>query len=447
LTSPHPPYHITPDRVSEKRGTVVISKPAYDEVDLSSMAFWSRTADERELSFSVLRRERPVSWHRPLENPLLPVGGPDAGYWAVVCHEDVVAVSKDPQTFCSGQGVMYGDAPPEMLEASQSFLAMDAPRHGKLRRLVASAFTPRRVALIDEQIRAQARAIVDDLLPLGECDVVEHISRRLPMLTISEMMGVAPADSDRFADLANRLVGAGDPDVIGDGNPLELMFECLVGLTTMALGLAADRRARPADDLMTALVQAEVEGDRLTDEEIGAFFVLLNVAGNDTTRHTISHGLRALTRFPDQRRLLMDDFGNRIDGAIDEMLRWSTPVMNFRRTATRDVELRGSAIAEGEKVVLFYSSANRDERVFEDPERFDILRHPNPHVGFGGGGPHFCLGFSLARAELRAIFDEMVHRVPDIAAGEPEYLGGNFMNGIKRLPVRFTPTGSWAHCG
>jgi cytochrome P450 len=198
---------------------------------------------------------------------------------------------------------------------------------------------------------------------------------------------------------------------------------------------------------MTALVQAEVEGDRLTDEEIGAFFVLLNVAGNDTTRHTISHGLRALTQFPDQRRLLMDDFGNRIDGAIDEMLRWSTPVMTFRRTATHDVELRGRTIAQGDKVVLFYCSANRDERVFEEPERFDILRHPNPHVGFGGGGPHFCLGFSLARAELRAIFDEMLHRVPDIAAGEPEYLGGNFMNGIKRLPVRFTPTGPRAQGG
>jgi cytochrome P450 len=420
----------------------MLAKPTYDEVDLSSMAFWSRTADERERSFSVLRRERPVSWHRPLENPLLPPGGPDAGYWAVVCHEDVVAVSKDPQSFCSGQGVMYGDAPPEMLEASQSFLAMDAPRHGKLRRLVASAFTPRRVALIDEQVRTQARAIVDDLLPLGECDVVEHISRRLPMLTISEMMGVAPADSDRFADLANRLVGAGDPDVIGEGNPLELMFECLVGLTSMALELAAERRAHPADDLMTALVQAEVDGDRLSDPEIGAFFVLLAVAGNDTTRNTVSHGLKAFCDRPDQRRLLLDDFDGRADGAVEEMVRWATPVMTFRRTATRDLELRGTPIAKGDKVVLFYSSANRDERAFDAPERFDILRDPNPHVGFGGGGPHFCLGFALARTQLRSIFGELLHRLPDLEVGEPEYLVGSFIHGVKRMPCRFTPGGA-----
>ena len=193
--------------------------PAFDEVDLSTMAFWSTTAAERERSFAVLRRERPVSWHRPLENPLLPDAG-GGGYWAVVRHADVVAVSKDPQTFCSGRGVMYGDAPPELLEASQSFLAMDAPRHAKLRRLVASAFTPRRVATIDAQIRAQARAVVDELVERGDCDAVEHVSRRLPMWTISEMMGVAPEDGDAFAAMANRLVAAGDPEIAGDNDPL-----------------------------------------------------------------------------------------------------------------------------------------------------------------------------------------------------------------------------------
>jgi cytochrome P450 len=356
----------------------------------------------------------------------------------VVLHEDVVAVSKDPQTFCSGRGVIYGDVPAELLEATQSFLAMDAPRHGKLRRLVASAFTPRRVALIDEQIRAQARAIVDDLVQLGDCDVVEHVSRRLPMWTIAEMMGVAPAEHDAFAHLANRMVGAGDPDVVGDGNPLEVIVECIVGLTGIALRLASERRAEPADDLMTALVQAEVDGDRLSDPEIGAFFVLLAVAGNDTTRNTISHGLKALCDQPDQRRLLLEDFEGRVDGAVEEMVRWGTPVMTFRRTATRDVELRGAPIAEGDKVVLFYSSANRDERVFEAPERFDILRHPNPHVGFGGGGPHFCLGYALARTQLRSIFDELLHRLPDLEVGQPEYLAGSFIHGVKSMPCRFT---------
>jgi cytochrome P450 len=411
--------------------------PAYDEVELSSMAFWSGTAVERERSFSVLRRDRPISWHRPLENPLLPDAGPGGGYWAVVCHADVVVVSKDPQTFCSGRGVMYGDAPPELLEASQSFLAMDAPRHAKLRRLVASAFTPRRVATIDEQIRAQARAIVDDLARVGDCDLVEHVSRRLPMWTISEMMGVAPADSDSFAAMANGLVAAGDPEVVGGRNPLEVVVECLMGLTGMALELAAARRGRPADDLMTALVEAEIDGDRLTDAEIGAFFVLLAVAGNDTTRNTISHSLRAFAENPEQRSRLLEDFDGRIAGAVEEMVRWATPVMTFRRTATRHVELHGTPIAEGDKVVLFYSSANRDERAFSSPERFDIGRDPNPHVGFGGGGPHFCLGFFLARTQLRSIFDELLHRVPDLEVGEPEYVPGSFIHGVKRLPGRF----------
>jgi cytochrome P450 len=419
----------------------------YDEVDISSTAFWSLSPEERDRSFEQLRRERPVSWHRPAEGGLVPQDHVDPGYWAVVLHEDVIAVSKNPQTFCSARGVMLEDIPEEITEAASSFLTMDAPRHNTLRRLVASAFTVRRVARIEEQIRLHARNIVTELAPLGECDLVAQVAERLPVLVLSDMMGVSAADRELVATAANEMVGWNDPELVGEREPIELTYHALLNLTGVALRMAEERRSHPADDLITALVQAEVEGDRLTDEEIGAFFVLLNVAGNDTTRHTISHGVRALTQFPDQRRLLMDDFGNRIDGAIDEMLRWSTPVMNFRRTATRDVELRGCAIAEGEKVVLFYSSANRDERVFEDPERFDILRHPNPHVGFGGGGPHFCLGFSLARAELRAIFDEMLHRVPDITAGEPQYLGGNFMNGVKRLPVRFTPTGPRARSG
>jgi len=408
---------------------------AYDDVDLSSMAFWSTTAVERDRSFAVLRRERPVSWHRPPENPLLPVDAA-GGFWAVVRHADVVAVSKDPQTFCSGRGVIYGDAPAELLEASQSFLAMDAPRHTKLRRLVAAAFTPRRVATIDAQIRGQARAIVDELIERGDCDAVEHISRRLPMWTIAEMMGVAPEVRDPYTSMANRMVAAADPEVAAGSDPLTVIVECIMGLTGMALELAAARRARGADDLMTALVEAEVDGDRLTDAEIGAFFVLLAVAGNDTTRNTISHTLVALSRNPDQRRLLAGGFAARIDRAVEEMVRWATPVMTFRRTATRDAELCGVPIAEGDKVVLFYSSANRDERVFEAPERFDTGRDPNPHVGFGGGGPHFCLGFFLARTQLRSIFDELLHRLPDLEVGEPEYVPGSFIHGVKRLPCR-----------
>jgi cytochrome P450 len=210
-------------------------------------------------------------------------------------------------------------------------------------------------------------------------------------------------------------------------------------LTAAALDLAEKRRSAPGEDLMTALVQAEVDGERLTEEEISAFFVLLAVAGNDTTRHTTSHGMRALCEFPTQRQLLTEDLPGRIETAVEEFVRWATPVMTFRRNATRDAELGGQAIGAGEKVVMFYVSANRDEQAFEHPDRFDVLRSPNRHVGFGGGGPHYCLGASLARTQLRAIFTELLTRLPDIEVGEPEPLVGNFINGIKRMPCRFTP--------
>ncbi|MGH3631595.1 MAG: cytochrome P450, partial [Sciscionella sp.] len=218
-----------------------------------------------------------------------------------------------------------------------------------------------------------------------------------------------------------------------------VLLDGLMVLHTVAFALTESRRRQPADDLMTALVQAEVEGNRLTDEEIAAFFVLLCVAGNDTTRQTTSHTMLALQRNPGQRAALMADFDGGIETAVEEFVRWSSPVLSFRRTARRDTEIRGQRITEGEKVVLFYLSGNRDPAVFAEPHTFDISRKPNPHVGFGGGGPHFCLGSHLARMQLRAIFDELLHRLPDIEVGEPEYLAGNFINGIKRLPCRFTP--------
>jgi len=424
-----------------------MSKPAYDEVPLSAASFWDSTAEERERSYRLLRDERPISWHRAAEGGLVKADSVDPGYWAVVLHEDVVTVSKRADTFCSGRGVMLEDVPEELLEAAQSFLAMDSPRHTKLRKLVASAFTPRQVARIEEQIRRQAHGIVDDLLRLGDCDFVEHVSKPLPMQTISEMMGVPPEDRQRVTEAANSMVGWNDPDVVGDREPLEMAFASLLTLTGTALHMAEARRAEPTDDLMTALVQAEVDGDRLTDEEIGAFFVLLSVAGNDTTRNTTSLSMKAFCDVPEQRELLMADFAARIDGAVEEMVRWATPVMTFRRTATRHVELRGQQISEGDKLVMFYASANRDERAFTDPHRFDILRQPNPHVGFGGGGPHFCLGYFLARTQLRAIFGELLHRVPDLEVGEPEYLVGNFIHGVKRMPCRFAVRACAAQVG
>jgi cytochrome P450 len=407
------------------------------EVDLGSLEFWGKPAEERDRYFAWLRREKPISQHEPPEDLL---GLPDEGrmnYWAIVRYEDVRRISRDPAMFCSSQGVQFGDVPQELLEASQSFLAMDAPRHTKLRGLVSAAFTPRQVARIEEGIARNARQIVEDAATAGGGDFVEMIAKRLPLVTISDMIGVPDAEREQVVADADMLVSVADPEAFGERPPIELLGEAMWKLTEFATELAAHREKHPGDDLMTALVQAEVDGDRLTHAEIGAFFVLLSVAGNDTTRHTTSHAMRALTVHPDQRALLLGELDARLPLAVEEFVRWASPVLTFRRTTTQEVELHGQRLAAGEKVVLFYHSANRDEQAFEDPWRFDITRDPNRHAGFGGGGPHYCLGASLARTQLRSIFAEMARLIPDIEAGEPELLRSSFIHGVKRMPCTF----------
>jgi cytochrome P450 len=419
--------------------TVAISgSPQTPEVDLGSLDFWGRPAEERDRYFDVLRRSAPISRHEPLEDIL---GLPDQGrmhYWAIVRYEDIRRISREPASFRSGDGVQFGDAPPEILEASQSFLAMDAPRHSKLRGLVSSAFTPRQIARIEGGIRVNAKRIVEDAATTGGGDFVNLIAKRLPLQTISDMLGVPEPDRERVMQAADTLVAVADPEVFGDRAPLEVLGGALWTLTEFATELAKHREQHPGDDLMTALVEAEVDGDRLTHAEIAAFLVLLSVAGNDTTRHTTSHAIRALTLHPDQRALLMEDLDARLPDAVEEFVRWASPVMTFRRTTTQDVELHGQRLPPGEKVVLFYHSGNRDESAFEHPWEFDITRNPNHHLGFGGGGPHYCLGASLARTQLTAIFGEMLRVIPDIEAGEPELLRSAFIHGIKRMPCTFT---------
>ncbi len=406
--------------------------------DLGSLEFWGQTAEVRDRYFEQLRREAPISRHAPPEDIL---GLDDQGrlhYWAIVRYDDIRRISRDPATYRSGDGVQFGDAPPEMLEASQSFLAMDAPRHGKLRGLVSAAFTPRQVARIEDGIRVNAKQIVDDAAPTGGGDFVELIAKRLPLQTISDMLGVPDADRERVVEAADTLVSAADPEVFGDRTPLEVLGTALWTLTEFATDLAKHREQHPGDDLMTALVQAEVDGDRLTHAEIAAFLVLLSVAGNDTTRHTTSHALRALTVNPAQRELLLADVDGRLPDAVEEFVRWASPVLTFRRTTTREVELHGEVLPAGEKVVLFYHSGNRDDQAFADPWKFDLTRNPNRHLGFGGGGPHYCMGASLARSQLKAIFGEMLRVMPDIEADEPELLRSAFIHGIKRMPCVFT---------
>ena len=409
------------------------SSRSFDEVDVSSLAFWSNPWQERELSFAALRARDALSWHAPAEGGLAPPGT-DPGFWAAVTHGDVTAVSRRSNVFCTGEGVSIDDTPREILEASASFLAMDAPRHTALRQLVSSAFTPKQIARIEAQIQNQAKRIVDELILTGDCDLAAVVSRRLPMWTISEMIGIEPDERANVADAANSFLAENDPIVQAGRDPMAVRMESMVTLHTAAARLAAARRDDPRDDLMTGLVQAEVDGQRLTDAEISSFFVLLSVAGNDTTQNTISHGVKAFCDSPDQRAMLQTDVAGRIGGAVEEIIRYSTPVMTFRRTATVDTELGGRTIAAGEKVVMFYTSANRDERVFKDPNRFDITRSPNNHLGFGGGGPHFCMGASLARTQTAAIFTQLMERVPRMEVGEPRFIVGNFIHGVASLP-------------
>ena len=288
---------------------------------------------------------------------------------------------------------------------------------------------------IEEYVRQKADGIVDNLLeryPDGACDFVEEVAAPLPLQIICEMMGIPDEDEKQIFAWTNTILGAGDPDY---GGEFDALLNHSMAMNAYAMELGNDRLANPKEDLTTALMHAEVDGERLTSAEFGSFFILLVVAGNETTRNAISHGIKALTDFPDQRAIWWDDFGGVARTAIEEIVRWASPVIHFRRTATADTEIAGHPIAEGDKVVLWYNSANRDESKFADPYVFDVRRDPNPQVGYGAGGPHFCLGANLARREITVMFEEIRRRLPELrVTGEPAYLQSNFINGIKRMP-------------
>ncbi len=411
----------------------------YDPADISSLEFWSGTADDREKVFAELREHRPISWHRPVMNGLFQDPN-DEGFWAVVRHADLVEVTRRPGDFLSGEGITFESIPRELLDAAQGFIAMDPPRHTKIRRLLASAFTPRQLARIDSHIVANARRIVDDIADKGEVDFVKEVAALVPMHNICDMVGIPEeyrrtvAYESQFAD------GWRDPRLLNGAEPLARLFQTVATVRAIADELVAARRRDPQDDLMTSLVQAEVDGERLTDDEISSFFMLLIVAGNDTTRQSISHGLKALTDFPEQRAWLTADLDSRLPMAVEEIVRWATPIMTFRRTASRDTELGGQHITAGDKVIMFYSSANRDGAVFDHPEQLDLSRHPNKHVAFGGGGIHHCLGAQLARRQIAATFRELLTRLPDIrVVGEPELGNGNFFHTVMSMTAQFTP--------
>ncbi|WP_019875158.1 cytochrome P450 [Sporichthya polymorpha] len=417
----------------------------YDEINLSAEAFWWATAAEREKTFAVLRRERPITWQPPFEAQLIEVPD-DYGYWAITTHRHLIEVTRRPEDFRSAPSILMENLPVQVIDAAQSIIAMDPPRHTGLRRLLASAFTPKQMRRIEDQIHANAARVVDNLIqkakesPDGWVDFVAECASLLPMHNINDMMGIPDGQRQEAAEWMMKATSWGDPEYAEtQDETIEMLFDAVVYMHDLAEDLIEQRRVNPGPDLFSSLVLAEVDGERLTNHEIGSFFVLLTIAGNDTTRQSIAHGLKALTDFPEQRAWLLEDLPNRMGTAVEEIVRWATPIATFRRTAARDCELDGVQITQGDKVVLFYSSANRDELAIERPHELDLSRHPNPHVGFGGGGIHHCLGNQLARFQVRALFSELLTRCPDIVAGEPEMTPSNFFHIVKRMPCRPFP--------
>jgi cholest-4-en-3-one 26-monooxygenase len=381
---------------------------------------------------ATLRKEAPVYAHpRP----------DGSSFWCITKHEDLVTVNRDAHLFSSYQGgvVMLDPLPPETLESMRMMmLNMDPPEHTKLRKIVNKGFTPKRIRELQDVLERRATMIVGEIVERGECEFVKDVACELPLQAIAEFLGVPQEDRHLVFDWSNRMIGSQDPDF---GTTPEESQAAAAELYAYSDQLAEDRRKNPRDDIVTALINADVDGEALSQLDFNLFFLLLAVAGNETTRNAISQGMLAFIEHPDQYERLVRD-PSLIDSAVEEILRWSTPVMHFRRTAMADIEMRGETINAGDDVVMWHMSANRDEDVFDDAYAFDIGREHNPHtmhVAFGGGGPHFCLGANLARAEIKVMFRELFSRVPDMElAGPARRLRSNFINGLKDMPVKFS---------
>ena len=377
--------------------------------------------------FDTLRRDAPLYFH-PEAN--------GSGFWCVVRYHDLEQISRDARVFSSEGGItLYETDEVGLQQQRMMMLMMDPPRHTKQRLLVNKGFTPRMIGQLHDRIHQVAADIVDRIAERGECDFVVDVAAELPLQVIAEMMGVPQADRHKVFEWSNRLIGSEDPEYAVSA---EDATGAAMELFSYANDLAAEKRAHPGDDIVSTLLAAEVDGERLSDLEFDLFFELLAVAGNETTRNLISHGMLALAEHPDQRDLLLAD-PSLLPGAVDEMLRYASPVMYMRRTARADLEFNGQQIKEGDKVALWYIAANHDPEVFDDPHRFDIRRSPNDYLAFGGGGPHFCLGSHLAKLEIRVMFEELLTRLPDVELNGPvQRLRSNFINGIKHMPVRFS---------
>ncbi|MER8095934.1 cytochrome P450 [Streptomyces goshikiensis] len=398
---------------------------------LADPAFWQQPPGARLAAFAALRA---------LDSPLYVPEGSGRGHWALVRHADVQEASRLPKVFASAPGVTTPE-PARWVRTlfGDSMVNLDGPEHARLRKIVQRAFTPRLLAAAEEDILAVASRIVDDVLDGQPDEFVSAVASRLPLEVICNMMGIPERHR---AEIADRVNHASENIGVERGLASRLRMpgrglRALARMQRMVAGIGRERRENPADDLISALVTADVDGQALNARQLGAFFSLLMVAGVETTRNAITHGLSLLTDHPAQRDLLLGDFETYADGAVEEMIRHSTPIIQFRRTVAAEHTLGGRLLHPGDKVVLYYASANRDESVFPDPDAFDITRSPNPHLGFGGGGPHFCLGAHLARVEMKALFRELLTRPVGLrAVGLPDLAGSSFDNRVRSL--RFT---------
>jgi cytochrome P450 len=417
--------------------------------DLGHLAFWARPDEERAAAFAALRRLDAPRWV-PFRNRM-PFTPTDDGFLAVVRHAHVIEASRAPDLFGNAPtAASLYDMPPWLSRYLGSMINMDGPAHLRIRKVVSRRFSPRLLSQLGDGIRARAARIVDDVVAHGPGDFVAQVAHRLPVEVICDLLGIPERHHALVARHGDTLVGFTDPEFTGIRReylmrhgapgprhlvPLSLRtIRAGHALVALVDRIGRERLREPRDDLVSTLVHADVDGEKLTPREVGTLFVLLVLAGSETTRATIAHALRLLTAHPDQRELLLQDLDGRIGGAVEEVVRHASPVIQFRRTATRDGELAGHPVRAGQKVLLFYCSANRDEDVFADPDRFDITRSPNPHLGFGGPGPHYCLGAHLARLEATTMLRELLTRLPGIrAVGEPQTLLSNFTHGVKRM--------------
>ena len=405
--------------------------------------FWLQPAGECDSGIAQLHAEAPLDWfEEPLpDNPYLQAG---PGYWCVTRHEDIATISRNPDIYSSAQGITITDTPPEFLEFFSSMIAMDDPRHARLRRIVSKGFTPRMLAALEDSVQSVAAGIVDDIAGRGKCDFVTDVAAALPLKIVCDLMGVPDSAYEMVFKNTNIILGVGDPEFAPEGvDFVTALLNAGAELAELMNEVAEAKKGGDGGDLTSVLVNAELEGDHLDQADLASFFVLLVVAGNETTRNAISWGLKYLTDHPDQRAIWASDFEGLAPSAIDEIVRLASPVSYMRRTVTQDTMLAGQELSEGDKVAMFYLAANRDPAVFDDPYLFDVQRSPNPQCGFGGPGPHFCLGAHLARREITVMFRELFERLPDIAAvGEPDPLQSSFIHGVKHLEAEFTPTRS-----